>query len=100
MDTKKYENKTIELTGFVFRDKDFNDTSFIAARSLITCCAADTSIVGLICEYNDGKQLKNDTWIKVKGKIKDTSFNGQQMPMIVVEKCEEIEKPKNEYIYP
>lgn len=95
-----YVGKTIEITGFVFRDTDFSDNDFVIGRLSMICCAADMQIVGLMCNMENAKSLKNDTWLKVKGKIKIGTYYRKKMPVIDVKEIQSISKPENEYVYP
>ncbi|WP_343216272.1 hypothetical protein [Clostridium frigoris] len=76
------------------------ENEFVPARLMMTCCAADLAPVGLLANYDKAKDLKQDTWIKVTGKIKDLNYNGEKTPIIIVESIKNTEKPKIEYVYP
>lgn len=96
----KYEGKKVTVTGFVFKDKQFKSNEFVPARMMMTCCAADMSIVGLPAKYKLASELKQDSWFKFSGIIVNGDFNGQHMPIINIESAEEIGKPQYEYVYP
>ena len=96
----KYEGKKIELTGLVFKADGFKDNEFVPARLMMTCCAADLAPVGLLAHYDKAKDLKQDTWLMVKGKIKLLQYNGEKSPIIIIENIKKTEKPKKEYVYP
>ncbi|SHJ63768.1 putative membrane protein [Clostridium cavendishii DSM 21758] len=98
--TEKYEGKKIELTGFVFKYKDFRKNEFSPARLMMACCSADLQPIGLLCRYDKTAELKQDTWISVIGKIKIEDYKGQKTPIIIAENIQNIEKPKNNYVYP
>lgn len=98
--TKKYEGLEVEITGFVFKDKQFKNDEFVAARSIMVCCAADLQVAGLMCRYQDTNNLNKDSWVKVKGKIKKDTVNGEIQPFVVVDSIENTTKPANEYVYP
>lgn len=97
---EKYEKKKIEVTGFVFKDKQFEQNEFVAARMMMVCCAADMQPVGLLCRYDNATELKKDLWVKVHGIIEKSEFKGSIIPVIKVIKVEKIEKPKDDYVYP
>jgi putative membrane protein len=103
---KKYNGKNVEIEGFVFRDKGFKKDEFVAARFLMICCAADTSIVGLMGNWDRAEDLKSGEWVRVNGKIKYTLGYDQytkeksMLPTIDVEKVTQIKKPEIEYVYP
>lgn len=100
----KYKGKRILITGFVFKEKSFKEDEFVVARALISCCAADSEFIGLMCKWKDSNELADNSWVKIQGIIDTTTYkeNGGTsiIPSILVKKIEKVDKPKNEYIYP
>lgn len=96
----KYADKKIVLTGFVFKADGFKDNEFVPARLEMTCCAADLEPIGLLSNYDKAKDLKQDTWIIVTGKIKLIEYYGVKTPVIIVESVKNTTKPKINYVYP
>jgi putative membrane protein len=96
----KYEGEKIEVTGFVFKSKDFKGNEFAPARLMMACCTADLQPVGLLCRYEKAAELKQDTWLKVTGTIRIVDYNGEKTPVIVADNVVSTNKPKNEYVYP
>jgi len=66
----------------------------------MSCCAADMQPVGLLAHYDKAKDLKQDAWMIVKGKLEIVESNGEKTPIIVVESIQDAKKPINEYVYP
>ncbi len=96
----KYEDKKIEIIGFVFKDKELRENEFVPARLMMACCTADLQPVGFLCQYVKASELKKDSWIKVTGTIKAIDYKGQKTPAIKADKVENTIKPENEYVYP
>lgn len=96
----KYDGKEIEITGFLYKAKDLKENEFIIGRFMMVCCAADMQIAGIRCEGNNLESYDNDTWIKVKGKIKKDIYEGTVDPIIVVEHMEKDLNPNTSYVYP
>jgi putative membrane protein len=96
----KYEGKEIEITGFVYKDKDLKENEYIIGRFMMICCAADMQIAGIRCDSNNLESYDSDTWIKIKGKIKKDTFEGEVDPLIVVEHVEKDLNPDTSYVYP
>lgn len=96
----KYDGKEIEITGFVYRDKNLKENEFIIGRFMMVCCAADMQIAGIRCDGNNLKSYSNDTWIKIQGKIKKDTYEGQVDPLIIVEHIERDLNPDTSYVYP
>jgi len=96
----KYVGREIEITGFVYKDKTLKENEFIVGRFIMVCCAADLQIAGLGCEGTSLEDYPNDTWIKIKGKIKNDTSDGTADPVIVVEHMEKDLNPDTSYVYP
>ncbi|MFL0196943.1 TIGR03943 family putative permease subunit [Clostridium sp. WILCCON 0269] len=101
-----YKGKKVEITGFVFKDKSFDKNQFVIARMMMTCCAVDAQVVGIMAQYDGAEALDKSEWVKIEGKIDTTMFKGsdsnkaEEMPLIIVEKIEPNQKPGSQYIYP
>lgn len=99
----KYEGDSIEITGFIYNDKNLNLTNnqFIIARYMMVCCAADMQIAGLRCQYiNIENSLDLNTWVKISGKIKNDSYESNPDPLILIDKIEIDSNPDTSYVYP
>lgn len=100
----KYKGKTITITGFVYRDETFSKKEFVAARLMMICCAADTAVVGLLCDWDNTATLKNNDWYKVTGimdtKVHEHEGKEETTPFVKVQKVEVAQKPENQYVYP
>ena len=96
----KYVGREIEIAGFVYKDKTLKENEFIVGRFMMVCCAADLQIAGLGCEGTNLEEYPNDTWIKIKGKVKNDTSDGTADPVIVVEHMEKDLKPDTSYVYP
>ncbi len=95
-----YIGQEITLTGFVYRIESLSSDQFITSRFIMTCCAADVQIYGLLCEHEGAGDLEFDQWVEVTGVIKASMKNEMVMPLIEITTLNEIEKPVVEYIYP
>lgn len=89
-------NKTIIITGFIYKDNSINKNEFALVRILMSCCSADTKVVGIICNNQLDKTLKNDSWVKVTGRLER---NKEGEVTLKINDMNLIDKPKNIYIY-
>lgn len=96
----KYDGKEIQISGFVYKNKDLKENECIIGRFMMVCCAADIQIAGIRCKSNNLESYDSDTWIKIKGKIKKDTFEGDVDPIIVVENIEKDLNPDTSYVYP
>ncbi|WP_394896087.1 TIGR03943 family putative permease subunit, partial [Clostridium baratii] len=92
----EFKSKKIKTEGLVYKSKEINNNEFTIAREVMSCCVADVQIVGLMCEYDNSVDLKENEWVSVEGVI-DVKDN---KPVINVKEVIKLEKPKNSYIYP
>lgn len=92
----EFKSKKIKTEGLVYKSKEINNNEFTIAREVMFCCVADVQIVGLMCEYDNSVDLKENEWVSVEGVI-DVKDN---KPVINVKEVIKLEKPKNIYIYP
>lgn len=99
----EYEGKTIEISGFIYNDKNLklNENQFIIARYMMVCCAADMQIAGLRCQYSTNQNSFDlNTWVKISGKVKIDTYEGSYDPLILIDKIEIDPNPDTSYVYP
>ncbi|MBM7649898.1 putative membrane protein [Bacillus ectoiniformans] len=97
---QQYIGRTISVTGFVYKEKDFNHNQLVISRFMITHCVADASIVGFLSEFPKDPGIKEDTWIKVNGTLDTMTYNGAEVPYLKITEWEQIAEPVNPYLYP
>lgn len=101
-----YQGKKVKISGMVYRDKAFKDNEFVISRMVMSCCAADSQIVGLMSKLDNAKALNNGEWVKIQGTIKNIIYKNQysnkdeEMPIIIVDKIDRNQTPGEKYIYP
>lgn len=100
-DMDKYKGMRVEVVGFVFYENEsFADNEFVSARLMMVCCAADMQPVGLLCQYEKTLELEANSWVKVNGTIEETQFDGETIPVIIVQSVEMTDEPDYAYVYP
>lgn len=101
-----YKGKKINIIGFVYREDDFKSDEFVVARMIMSCCAADAQVGGVMCNWTNTASLQKDEWISVEGTVDSMVHKDQEsddsliLPVIKVSKIENIKKPDQIYIYP
>ncbi|KKK36493.1 hypothetical protein WQ57_18930 [Mesobacillus campisalis] len=100
MDPKEYIGRKIKVSGFVYKEEGLDGNQLVLSRFLITHCVADASIIGLLAEFKEAGEFKQDTWLEMEGTIGVTVFNGVEIPLIKANKWEVIAEPSEPYIYP
>jgi putative membrane protein len=91
--------KKVEITGFVFRERDLPSNQLVVARFGVTCCIADASVYGMLVKGENVAKLKDNTWIKVTGTIHQTTYRQSIIPVIEQPAIEMIEVPDQPYVY-
>lgn len=67
---ERYEGFTLTIKGFIYKDSQFvPEGNFVAARMMMTCCAADLAPAGIMCRYDKTAELGEDEWFSVTGTI-------------------------------
>jgi putative membrane protein len=103
-DPTKFKNYKITLTGFLYKDATIKPNQFVIARMLMVCCAADTQIIGFLCDYN-GQNLEKDAWVQITGVLDATNYTDSSskenslIPLIKVESIKKINTPTSKYVY-
>lgn len=97
---QKYDGYHIRMTGFVFRDSSqMKDNEFVPARLMMTCCVADLTPVGLLCQYDKTAELKADSWITAEGTLHYGEYQGSPEPQITITAVTPA-KEVSGYLYP
>ncbi len=97
---EKFIGKELEITGFVFREHDFDENRLVVARFSMTCCTADAGVYGTLVETEEAYLYENDMWIKVRGTIDKTEYHGYQLPIIQLREITVVAEPDSPYVYP
>jgi putative membrane protein len=97
---EKFIGKELEITGFVFREQDFEENRLVVARFSMTCCTADAGVYGTLIETEEAYLFENDMWIKVRGTIHKTEYHGYQLPIVHLREVTVVAEPDSPYVYP
>jgi len=103
---EKYDGKSVQVMGFLYKEDAYETNSFLVARLLMNCCAADAQVAGIKCEWDQMDQLNFENWYLIEGKIKlilqysDILKRDEQIAVIEVTKATAVSEPINPYIYP
>ncbi len=102
----KLTGKKIEVSGYVFREENYEKTELVVARDLMWCCAADIAVIGFYCEVENPDSFKENEWINVTGILDKHLYHNEDLDKdyyiasVKIESAEKINPPVNEYIYP
>ena len=99
-DLSPYVGQMARVTGFVYHDPRLPANQFIVSRFVITCCTADASAIGMIVNWNHSADLKESSWVEVKGPVQATKLGGQPIPLIEASYVQSTPQPDQPYLYP
>jgi putative membrane protein len=97
---KSLVGKKIRVMGFVYRDETISKNQFVVGRYSVTCCVADSQVVGYLANWGKQDQLKLDQWVEITGKLGviKTEDNIDQ-PLIYIQQVKKIKELKEPYVY-
>ena len=95
----EFEGKEIEFTGFVYNDPNHTNSQFVF-RFGIMHCIADSGVFGLLTTGNTN-HYDNNTWVRVKGKIRIHYHKelNHVLPTLEIQSFIKVDKPENPYVY-
>lgn len=97
---REYEGMRITLSGFAMTLPELEKDQMVLSRMAVSCCAADASVIGLICRHPRSSILfKEESWYAVEGVISRMVWNGRELPVLVIDSWEEIGEPENKFVY-
>ena len=96
-DIDTYIGQKISFTGYIYRISDLKENQFILARDMKIDNSIQTVVVGFLCEYDNIKDFKNNTWIKVIGEIKKGYYYGD-IPYLEIMELEVVNPPETQVV--
>lgn len=76
----RYDGKRVRFTAMAMHPRGFPKSRFVPGRLAMTCCSADMTFLGYICEYPDASSFRDKDWIKVTARVKreyNAAYNGE-----------------------
>jgi putative membrane protein len=92
--------KTVQLSGFVYREGTMGKQQFGVSRFAISCCSADASPYGVMVNFSKAGTLATDEWVTVTGILGTTMYNDNEIIQIDVSKVVKIVPPEDPYVSP
>lgn len=97
---KPFQKKSIEISGFVYKQDDMTDSQFVVARLGMDCCSADATPYGFLVEWPEAGTLQQDVWVKVNGTISMSEYGGMEIITLHADSVELMDTPETPYVYP
>ncbi|MCY3781018.1 MAG: TIGR03943 family protein [Chloroflexi bacterium] len=89
-----------DVIGFVYREPSFSDEQFMISRFTMSCCVADAFPIGLPVSASAAPDFETGVWARVRGELEAADFGGDFMPVLFADTIEEIDEPRQPYLYP
>lgn len=95
-----FNGTAADVIGFVYREPSFEQDSFMLSRFTMSCCVADAFPIGMPVRAADASSFETGVWARVKGELEAAEFGGDYMPVLIAAAIEEIDEPRQPYLYP
>jgi putative membrane protein len=97
---ERYAGKEISMLGLVYKEPSMRNDQFALGRYVITCCSADASFAGFLCEYKNAGDIKEGNWLTIRGTLKVGQYEGGEIPVILISTFNTADRePENPYVY-
>lgn len=98
---EKYRGKVVRFRAKALRPDGFPPGEFVPGRIAMTCCADDTTFIGLICEGGDAQEVEEGCWVDVQAKVdvKNKAAYSGMGPVLCAQHIEECAPLQDEMVY-
>ena len=86
--------------GRIYRDPALPPGQVAIFRFVVVCCAADAIPVEVAVKSPKASSFKDDDWVRVGGKLRIDTRNGQEFPVIEADQIDPIAAPDDPYLSP
>ncbi len=96
----RYLGKNVHFTGMVMKKSADKPSSSIIGRFVMTCCSADLSLFGFVCDYKQMNELELDDWVEVTAVVDKDYMEKYNLwyPVLYVEQAVKCEAPENKIV--
>ncbi|MBK5480720.1 TIGR03943 family protein [Peribacillus sp. TH16] len=97
----KFTGKQITLTGFSYNSENVAKNQVFLFRFGIIHCVADSGAFGMLIEFPEGMNHKNDEWYSVTGELETIYYQPfkKTIPILKVSSYNKTVEPKDPYVY-
>ncbi|WP_163100394.1 TIGR03943 family putative permease subunit [Peribacillus alkalitolerans] len=97
----EFMGDTVSFTGFTFKGDAISDRQLFVLRFGVIHCIADSGVFGMLVEFPEDMNLKDDEWISVRGKISSEYYQPfkSTIPVLKVEEWAKVKQPEDPYVY-
>ena len=97
----EFLDRTLEFDGFAFKGEAISDKQLFVLRFGIIHCIADSGVYGMLVEFPENMDIKDDQWLHVKGTLSSEYYQPfkSTIPVLKVKDWSAIKEPKDPYVY-
>jgi len=95
-----FMGKSVQITGFVYREDGMSPDQFVVSRMAMQCCSADTTPFGVMVQSAAAAHFPKDSWVKLTGKLSTTVYNDMTILKIDAVTIQKTEPSTSPYVYP
>ncbi|RCW42333.1 TIGR03943 family putative permease subunit [Paenibacillus prosopidis] len=96
-----FMGKTIGFDGFAYKGQQVDGNHYFIFRFGFIHCVADSGVFGMLVEFPNNTEIKDDEWFHVTGKLTWELYQPfkQKIPVLKVSEWKPIDTPKDPYVY-
>jgi putative membrane protein len=100
-DAEGLNGRTVITEGMVFHEPSLPADALMVFRFAIFCCAADALPIRVIVHSDAAGNLKNETWVQVRGVLESGKAGDREIPTIIADSIKTIPvpSPENRYLF-
>ncbi|MFD0675091.1 TIGR03943 family putative permease subunit [Cohnella sp. GCM10027633] len=95
-----FVGKTVQVEGFVFRERGMDNRQFGATRFAVSCCSADAYPYGVLVRSDHAAALETNEWVSITGTLSTTVYDGEDVIQIDALRILRIPVPDEPYVSP
>lgn len=92
--------RTVQVSGFVFRDRGMDNRQFSVTRFAVSCCSADAYPYGILIRSDHANSFDTNDWVEVTGRLTVVRHDGQEVIGIDADRVRPIPVPDDPYVSP
>ncbi len=99
-DVERYLHKQVILTAKVMKKATDKPNMLILGRYVMTCCMADLTLFGFICDYEHTDELNVEDWVSIQAIVEKEYAEKYQLwyPTLRIISCQKTAKPEKEVV--
>lgn len=95
-----FDGLEADFIGFIISDPTYPPGHLVVARSVVRCCVVDIEGIGIPMAWEGADDLREDTWVRVRGVFEAGTFLDQRTPILQATDVEIVPQPDQPYLYP